>query len=278
MGRSNAERYEEAERELEAIAVRETEQEVFDDALGLAPDDNAGPGEEEWTEGWDGEPLSDEELLHQATDGFDENGNDRPLEMRREQELERDNEQLRQEREELAQRIDTLENGEERQAARASQLRDEFFNRYGFLPTDDSRADRFFNDLASQQQQVASVHQDRINRSFEDVREEHGADFDTAFRSMTSMDPNNPTARALIQDVVNAPNPGERLMQLHHNGVHGGLSRNGMNPALGLAGARVRPSGGGGGRRMPSSSDLADADGGFGHSAIEQSIADSVWD
>ncbi len=95
------------------------------------------------------------------------------------------------------------------------------------------------------------------------------------------MDTSNPTARALIADVLGAPNPGERMMQLHHNGMNAGLSRNGLHRDLGLAGARTAPSrggGNGGGRRMPESSDIADAEGGWGNPSTEDRIANSVWD
>src|SRR5258706_14131186 len=58
--KSNAELYEEAEAELYGEAIKQTEREVFDDALGLAPDENDGDTSLEQMDD-DDAPTGDEE-------------------------------------------------------------------------------------------------------------------------------------------------------------------------------------------------------------------------
>src|SRR5258707_7346307 len=64
--KSNEQLFEEAETELYGEAIKQTEQEVFDDALGLAPDENDGDTSLEQMDDDDAptgdeEPESDEE-------------------------------------------------------------------------------------------------------------------------------------------------------------------------------------------------------------------------
>jgi hypothetical protein len=271
MRKSNEQLYEEAEQALIGEAIRQTENEIVDDAFDDAPDENNWDHSLEDVEGWDGSPLSIDEIAEGPTD----DNYDRPLELRREQQLESEVGQLRQAIAERDGQLDEVLNGAERQEALRAQVREGLFQRYGVLGVDE-RVDQLVNDIAQQHGRAEALHHDRVGRSLADAHAEHGSDFEEAFRSISSMDARNPTARALVADVWNSPNPGERLMQLHSNGV-GGLHRGGTDMgALGLAG--VRNSAGRGGRGGGGRRDLSQEFDGFGNSDIEQEIADSVWD
>lgn len=267
--RSNAQMYADAEADFTREAIRQTDQEIFDEALGINEDENNGDHDLELTEGWDGGELPDEELWERTLNGDEPSGYDRPLEMRREQELESENQTLRQQVAEREARLDEIENGPERHAARQEHFRNALFNSYGILTSDDAGAERLYNTLAAQHASTEALQAERVNGSLAAARERYGADFDQAFRSMTSMDPNNPTARSLVQHVLSSRDPGEAVLQLHNNGM-AGLSR------LGLAGARTFPTGGGRGGRGGRSH--ADADDFMDRADVEREIADSVWD
>jgi hypothetical protein len=80
-----------------ARAVRETDEEIFDEATGTERDYNAGEflDENSEVEGWDGESLGIEEVAHGNLFGRGDTNNDRPIEMQDMQALEAENQQLR---------------------------------------------------------------------------------------------------------------------------------------------------------------------------------------
>lgn len=271
MPRSNAELYEEAERHLYGEAVRETEREIADDVFldGESDQDLDYDRSHEDAEGWDGEPLGLDEIAHRNIEGDDENGFDRPLELRREQELESEVGRLREALSERDSTLDEVLNGPERQAAREAVINENLYQRYGVLATDPDKARAFINDLQGAHQSVEQSRHDRVNAHLELARERYGAeDFDRAFAQITSLDPNSRVAQAIVRDILDARDPGAAIMNF--------VSRSGPDlGALGLAGARTAPIRGGGGRR---GRDIDNDDGGWGRRDVEQDIFDSAFD
>jgi hypothetical protein len=54
-----------------------------------------------------------------------------------------------------------------------------------------------------------------VNAALNEAHEEHGEAFVAAYRALTSMNPHDPMARAIVQRVWDAPNPGRALMNWH---------------------------------------------------------------
>lgn len=54
-----------------------------------------------------------------------------------------------------------------------------------------------------------------VNATLNAAHEEHGRDFEAAYKALTSLDRNDPMARAQVNRIWNAPNPGATLMKWH---------------------------------------------------------------
>lgn len=54
-----------------------------------------------------------------------------------------------------------------------------------------------------------------LQASFEDAAEKHGKAFEAAYGALSSLDPQNPAHRAIVNTIRSAPNPGKRLMTWH---------------------------------------------------------------
>jgi hypothetical protein len=98
----------------------ETEREIMNDALGADDPrdtlDDQTIDDQSQLEGWDGRPLTDDELVTTTAYGHESPGFDRPLQWQEEQDAVRQNEMLRSELAARDQRINALENGPEYQA------------------------------------------------------------------------------------------------------------------------------------------------------------------
>src|SRR5882672_6063988 len=122
-------------------AIAETEREIFYDALDEEPPDDDFNDDLEQMDSIDGEgTLSLEEIAEGATD----NGYDRPLALHADQEL-------------------MEENAEQREAFRAN-VREQLYQQFGILGTDD-RVDHLVDALAAQQQQTQNFSNDHVNRA-----------------------------------------------------------------------------------------------------------------
>src|SRR5215831_84911 len=142
MRKTNAELYEEAERELYGRAVRETQQEIFDDVMDLVPEENDGDRELEELESWDGETLSlQEHAASMAGHELSEHGYDRPLRMQEDLDLVQENEQLREAYDDLRGRVDAAINGPAAREAVQQRFRDQMFEQFGVLGTDDAKTE-----------------------------------------------------------------------------------------------------------------------------------------
>jgi hypothetical protein len=232
--RTNEELYEEAERQLVKDAIGETEQEIADSAFDEPPDENDGDnsleqidgedvlddddlGEEDSTEesdeaeGEEGDEEGDQEQDRPA--GQDDRGQDRAQdrrgvppgrlreesEARRAAEAERDAERARVR--ELDARLRAIEQGNRPK------------------PQEPEKPDIFADPDAWARQQRAEITQAlterHVNASLGEAAEEHGEAFGQAFRAVTSLNPQDPAARAIVQSIWDAPNPGRALMRWH---------------------------------------------------------------
>jgi hypothetical protein len=224
--KTNEQIYEEAERALIGEAIAETEQEIFDDALKLEPDDNNG---DRSLEEMDGEDVLDDDDLgedEETEEGDDEEGDDEegedeeippqqddrqpdrrgipPGRLRetadRARTAEAERETARAEARELRGRLEALERGQ-RQPQRSEhdkpQEPDMFADPEGWANNQRAQITRAFEER-------------RINGSFAEAEEEHGEKFVTAFKALQGT--GNPN---LVSEIVNSHNPGKLLMRWH---------------------------------------------------------------
>lgn len=54
-----------------------------------------------------------------------------------------------------------------------------------------------------------------VNAALNEAHEEHGEDFVAAYSALTGLNPQDPMARAVVQRIWDAPNPGKALMNWH---------------------------------------------------------------
>jgi hypothetical protein len=59
------------------------------------------------------------------------------------------------------------------------------------------------------------MRQDRLNASSEMARAKYGETYDAAYKAVSSLNPNDPGSKALVQGILSAPNPGEALVSWH---------------------------------------------------------------
>jgi hypothetical protein len=229
--KSNEQLYEEAETELYGDAIRQTEQEVFDDALGLSPDENDGDtsleqmddddaptGDEEPADEEEGEePDDSEEGEGEEGEAQGEDGDPSPPEGR---DLRQDRRgippgRLREESDarrvaeaetrELRARLENLERNQ-RQPQQPQQQQEP------------ERPDMFADPegwAAAQRAEIeASVAARHINASLTDAREEHGEKFDQAYQDLIRAGQSGD--RQSVQQVWDSPNPGRALMRWHN--------------------------------------------------------------
>ncbi len=229
--KTNEQIFEEAERAAVLDAIGETEQEIFDDALNLDPDDNDG---DRSLEEMDGEEFEDEDTEEEdegngeetaEQEGEGDEGEETPPETRqpdgdrqqdrrgvpparlreeteRRRAIEAEREQARAEARELRARLEAVERGQQRPPA---QRREQ---------TQSEAPDMFADPEGWAQHQRALITQDfetkRINASFADAEDAHGDSFRTAFQDLQRT--NNP---GLVREIVGSHNPGRALMNWH---------------------------------------------------------------
>jgi hypothetical protein len=205
----------------EPEAVRGTEQEVFNWAVAKnqtefeeledqseGDDDIAGFGEDE---GIDGRARGDEEGWDVTINGFPDTNFDRPVE------LARDQEHLA----ELAQRDAQIAQLQQLNAQQAMQLDPGWADRVH--QAKEAAIDQLWRDpdgalaeRAALQNRIHQLEGDRVNASLRAAHEEHGEEFERAYRGLTSMDPNHYAARALVQSIWNSEDPGAAMMEMHY--------------------------------------------------------------
>jgi hypothetical protein len=209
---------------LEALildeAVRSSEREIFNDAAGVEPKEDSGLDNSlEQTQGWDGKPLGDDEQLEANFRGRDNTGFDRPLQLAEEtnefetavqksRALEAENAQLRQKYE------PTIRGDAE---ARQERARQELIA--AALENPDGVLGHMENLRASR----AELDTGRVDNSLRAAHEKYGADFERVYGAL---DPKrnpqhlkDPIARAIVQRIWSAEDPGEALMEWAGRGL-----------------------------------------------------------
>ena len=163
-------------------------------------------------EGWDGEPLSDAEQWEAAINGPLDSGFDRPLQLAEDMELAdaldaRDAEiaSLRQINAELAHRADPMAR------QRAQQAREEAL--YDIIANPEQAA----NAIVGLQERNNEMAASRVNASMHAAHARYGHEFARAYQNLTGTNPNHPAARALVQSIYNAQDPGQALMEWHQS-------------------------------------------------------------
>jgi hypothetical protein len=126
---------------------------------------------------------------------------------------------------------------------------------------------------------VAEHHETRFSSSLESAHERHGAAFEEAFRDISSMDPRDPQARALVATIFEAPDPGAALMQAHGalRGANQAARDYGGPPFAPMLSERRGP---GAGRSMQGRGYARDTEAIYRSAAHaeEDDVFDSVWD
>ena len=218
------------EEEIIAGAIADTEQEIFDEALEQPEDDNDGdtsleemddgiPGDEEEGDdepdatGEEGEEGEEEPDDPDATTEQDDEapqpapeGRERIPSSRLREETER-RRQIEQERDTLRTQLAAF------QAALQVQQRPPPQQEQPAKPD-------FWSDpeawAANQRAEIAREFTAKhVNAALSEAHEEHGDEFVAAYRALTSQNPQDPVARAAVQRIWDAPNPGKALMRWH---------------------------------------------------------------
>ena len=209
-----------------AEAIRSTEAEIFADGVGKEPFDPGGDTSLEQLDGWDGQPLSDDEQVARLERG-DDLTTDRPLALKEETaayeaavaraaELEQENKLLREKYDPAMRTAAEVERDARRQKILDMAIED---------------PDGLLNEIGTMQQERVTLDMNRVDASLRAAHEKYGPSFEAVFNSL---DPKqnpavlkDPVARALVQRVWADKDPGEALMDLAENGAFKSLQSRG---------------------------------------------------
>lgn len=213
------------EEDIIADAIAGTEAEIFEEATGQTGDDNdddrsleemddddiPGDTEEGDEEPEEESPEGDEEQEEELEDSEQD---DHPPEPERD---ERGRIPAGRQREEIQRRIAAEQ---ERDAYRAQLAAFQAQLQMQQRPPPQEQANKpdLFSDpdawAANQRAEIAREFSARhVNSSMADAHEEHGQEFEAAYRALTSLNPSDPSARAMVQRIYDAPNPGRAIMR-----------------------------------------------------------------
>jgi hypothetical protein len=217
-------------------AISDTEDEIFRFAFDLPEEeDDPNPTDVELddlgledVEGADGLPLPFEEIAHRNLYGDDENNFDRPIALAEEEaNIEahlRSNQEI-------------LGNMAQHWAQHDQAVLEA--RKQAIIPEVLAQPEVVVNHALALEQQVQSQRAAYVDLSFQRGHEHYGEDFERAYNKLTSLDPNNPTHRSLVQSIYHADDPTAALLNWHEHGID---ARGNMS-----AGHRARP-----GMRLPS--------------------------
>jgi hypothetical protein len=220
--------------------VANTEREILASAFDLEPEDLPGHIDDEadndleQLEGWDGEPLSDEEGFESAVNGHTESGIDRPLALSEGERYESELEAMRQQNAAMQQQLAELQQrADPGRQQREAQAREELL--YGVV----ADPERVVQHMAGLHAQNEAMVASRVNASLGAAHRDHGREFEAAYQNLTSLDPNNQAARNLVQSIYSSDDPGQTLMEWHEMTggqapprAVGGGARRGIMPSL----------------------------------------------
>ena len=207
-------------------AVADTEAEIFAAGAGIEPEEDNGLDTSlEQIEGLDGKPLGDEEMLEANFRGRDNTGFDRPLQLAEEtNEYEtavREAAALKAENAQLRQKYEPTIRGDaeaQREQLRQNLIRESLENPDGVLGHIDT--------LRASHHELNTA---RVEDSLQDAARKYGAEFQRAYRTLTSQPHNDSVVRAVVQRIYNDRDPGEMLMAYARSPEIQG-SRDGSNP------------------------------------------------
>jgi hypothetical protein len=281
--RDNADRQQDVSEGRIRDAYADTEREIFGYGSGSEADIDHSMRDVVEThsqiEGWDGDYVSDEEQMAALTGvGTDPDYiGDRPLQHAYELEVDAENRALKEQlaaSERARQAIEDRYNPDrlaERDAAQSA-----FYEQHGLMALEPEKAAALFGQYNQIEQRAAQLNRDRVNDSMARAHERYGRDFETTYQSLQQMDQNNPLAREIVGHVVNSPDPGQSLMELHQNDLVAslGTARYTSPPPF----ARTREA-----QRGPVRVDRTARDedspfnSGYGDETVEQNVFDSVF-
>jgi hypothetical protein len=263
------------------LAVRDTEREIFDEAVGNIEadgDENQLVDELSQSEGWDGGDLPIEEVAHRNMYGDTVGTNyDRPIALQNEVTLAAENDALRNQLalttgyidQHIAQPAQELV-----QEGRREQFRQHMENHGFFGGVENEKIDALIAASDRANQHAGALEGERINASMSAAHRRYGQDFADAYDDITHMDANSPLAREIVRNICTSADPGEKLMQ-----YHGGSGGNSLIQALGPSTTPpfLPPSyGPRHASRPPRPSDMME--GGWGDADVEREVFDSAWD
>lgn len=208
--------------EIFKSAFADTEREILSEGANfrdLWPDDteanDAIVDEMSQVEGFDGRPLSNQEVMARNVFGDEIDGvlTDRPLETAEElsaldrvRELEQQLQQEQTAHQALREQFDP-ELQERRRLGQAALL-----DANGLVAVDEARANQFLGQLQQIEQSHDQLVHNRINSSFEAAYQEYGQAFKDAYANLAG-NHQHPLVRSIAQGVLNSEDPGEALMQ-----------------------------------------------------------------
>jgi hypothetical protein len=282
--RDSADRQQDVSEDRIRDMVEDTEREIFGYGSGSEADINHDMRDivEHFSqmEGWDGDPLSDQEGLARAMQGDEAVNNyigDRPLLHAHELEVEQQNQELRtqlervqQEKQEVLNRYDPALQYERDVA------RDRFLEANGLLAADPDKGDALFNGVTALQNGYNAAVNKNGNDSMARAHQQYGRDFETAYTSLMQMDPSSPLTQAIHAHVRNSADPGRTVLELHGNDLVASL---GTGRYVDAPFARSREVGRGPVRvdRVARDEDSPFSSG-YGNPDVEEAIFDSVFD
>jgi hypothetical protein len=205
----------EFDRDLRSMQL-DTEREIMRAALGEEEfsDDPEHQLVEEGSEieGFDGDRLSMTEIAHGNLYERSDTGYDRPVELQTTYDLAKRNAELEHQNallfksyeEDLGRNKREVDKGVFREKVRGNLL-----DAFG----DDDRMDALIQEHVGLQNQVQQLQEQRVNASLDQAHRKYGRQFDEAFETMTTSEP-NAMNRSIVANVWGSENPGERLMEL----------------------------------------------------------------
>jgi hypothetical protein len=252
-----------------ALMIEDTEREIFEDATGGTGWNlgNEELDELSQTDAWDGGTLSDAEQFERAINGDLPSGFDRPIELAEERSAKTEVEELRAQLAAQQQQFVELLGSNPEVQARLQQQQVQRREALWDVVVDDAKIDQHLAYIDQLQQQNQTHQMNRINASMASAHREHGVDFENAYRAVTAMDQKSAIARGIVNDIINAPDPGEAMMALAGSDVVQSLGRGrGVNPPFMPQNSTPR------GRAPMSYRDIESTDSGYGNEAVEDAI------
>jgi hypothetical protein len=204
-------------------AMKETEDEILASAFDMTPEELRGEPESDldpedtlgMTEGWDGDPLPDDELAATNLYGTGQNNFDRPLELEREQVWEERHQRDQQNIAALQQQVGQQALRED--PVRQQQLREQQEQAELLTMSNPRDALQYMATLQQQNQQLIT---DRGNYTMERAYQKHGDEWMERYNALKSgVEEGNPLYLNIRNYVMSQPDAGEALMEAMSGGV-----------------------------------------------------------